>query len=157
MSKVKSYTSLSGNRTNHYDENGKKVGSSYKSSSGSSMTHYDADGDKVGKSYVNSYGKMTHYDKDGNRIGYSYIRPSGKVDHYDANHNKISSSNQSFFDAYMTDTDTFSASKQAPTPTRSASSEDYYSSLRQSILAIIIFTAIPVTLYELLILFCSSR
>lgn len=102
MSKIKSYTSPSGTRTTHYDENGNKIGESWKSPAGQ-ITHYDANGKKTGTSFTNKYGHMTHYDKDWNKTGHSQIMHSGQVKHYDNNYNKTGESNRTFWGARVTE------------------------------------------------------
>lgn len=97
MGKIKSYTSSSGMKTVHYDENGNKVGESWRSASGGKVTHYDANGNKTGVSYGNQHGRMTHYDSDGNRTGASYGNSSGRIRHYDNNWSQTSETNPSFW------------------------------------------------------------
>lgn len=97
MGKIKSYTSSSGMKTVHYDENGNKVGESWRSASGGRVTHYDANGNKTGVSYDNQHGRMTHYDSDGNRTGTSYGNSSGRIRHYDNNWNQAGETNPSFW------------------------------------------------------------
>ena len=54
----------------HYDERGRKIGSSQV---GTFKTdHYDANGHKVGSSYNGGF-KTDHYDRDGSCIGSSYV------------------------------------------------------------------------------------
>lgn len=97
MSKIKSYTSSSGMKTVHYDENRNKVGESWRSASGGKVTHYDANGNKTGVSYGNQHGRMTHYDSDGNHTGASYGNSSGRIRHYDNNWNQTGKTNPSFW------------------------------------------------------------
>ena len=88
MSKIKSYTSSSGMKTVHYDENGNKVGESWQSASGGKVTHYDANGNKTGVSYKSHSGHMTHYGSSGSKTGHSYINSVGQIRHYDTDYNK---------------------------------------------------------------------
>lgn len=97
MSKIKSYTNLSGNVTVHYDEDGNKVGESWVSASGGQVTHYDADGNKTGVSYKSPAGHMTHYDSGGDMTGHSRITYPGQVKHYDNDYNQTGESNQGIF------------------------------------------------------------
>ena len=103
MSKIKSYTSPSGAKTTHYDENGNVVGTSYRSLSGGKVTHYDASGNKTGVSYRSPSGHMTHYNSDGSKTGYSQETYSGQVKHYDTNYNKTGESNRNFWGAHVTE------------------------------------------------------
>lgn len=97
VSKIKSYTNLSGNVTVHYDEDGNKVGESWVSASGGQVTHYDADGNKTGVSFKSPSGHMTHYDNNWNKHGHSQITYPGQVKHYDNEYNQTGESNQGFF------------------------------------------------------------
>lgn len=102
MGKITSYTSASGMRTRHYDENGKMVGESWTSRGGRTV-HYDADGNKTGESYKNKHGHMTHYDQSGKKTGYSQVMKSGQVKHYDTHYNRTGESNQNFWNAHVTE------------------------------------------------------
>ncbi|MGM9579024.1 MAG: hypothetical protein ACI3VS_06515 [Evtepia sp.] len=74
--------------TVHYDENGKKIGTSY---SGAFKTdHYDANGHRVGSSYNGSFCN-DHYDAKGHSAGRTY-KGSFVSDHYDKNGHKTGSS-----------------------------------------------------------------
>ena len=101
MGKVKSYTSASGAKTTHYDENGNKIGETWRSPAGQ-LTHYDASGNKTGTSFTKSNGYMTHYDSSWNKTGHSRVTNGGRqAQHYDANWNKTGESNKKSF-AYET-------------------------------------------------------
>lgn len=102
MGKIKSYTSASGVRTTHYDENGNKVGETWRSPAGQ-LTHYDANGNKTGTSFTNKYGRMSHYDNNWNKTGNSQVMHSGQVRHYDNNWNKTGESNKTFWGARVTE------------------------------------------------------
>ena len=108
MSKIKSYTSASGAKTTHYDENGNKIGESWKSPAGR-ITHYDADGNKTGTSYVNKYGRMSHYDNNWNKTGNSQIMHKGQVRHYDNDWNQTGESNRDFWGTHVTNNSTHRA------------------------------------------------
>ncbi len=102
MGKIKSYTSASGAKTTHYDENGNKIGESWKSPGGQ-ITHYDANGNKKGTSFTNKYGHVSHYDNNWNKTGNSQIMHSGQVKHYDNAWNKTGESNKTFWGARVTE------------------------------------------------------
>ena len=102
MGKVKSYTSASGMKTTHYDENGNKIGESWKSPGGQ-ITHYDANGNKTGTSFTNKHGHMSHYDNNWNKTGNSQVMHSGQVRHYDNDWNKTGETNKSFWGARVTE------------------------------------------------------
>lgn len=84
MSRGKSYRNKNG-RTDHYDERGRKTGTSYEVSGGRKVIHYDKNGKRTGTSYRNSYGdRYTNYDANGKKTGVSYKNPYGStVTHYD--------------------------------------------------------------------------
>ena len=102
MSKIKSYTSVSGSKTTHYDENGNKIGETWRSPAGQ-LTHYDANGNKTGTSFTNKYGRMSHYDNNWNKTGNSQVMHSGQVRHYDNNWNKTGESNKNFWGGRTTE------------------------------------------------------
>ena len=103
MGKIKSYTSASGMKTTHYDENGNKIGETWRSPAGQ-LTHYDANGNKTGSSFTKPDGSMTHYDNNWNKTGYSRVTNGGhQVRHYDNDWNKTGESNQNFWGAHVTE------------------------------------------------------
>ena len=83
----------------HYDENGKKVGSSVPNFHGG-FDEYDASGNKIGESVANSKGGYTHYDKNYRKTGEVNPNFSGGFDHLDASGRKIGSSDLSFSGGY---------------------------------------------------------
>ncbi len=81
----------------HYDEKGKKIGSSIPGFLG--YTDYDAKGNKVGTSHPSLWGGFEHYDNIGNKTGSS--RPDlflTGFDHYDSKGNKTGHNYKSIFD-----------------------------------------------------------
>ena len=80
MKKITSIPGLFGTVT-HYDERGRKIGSSSK---GSFKTdHYDAKGRRVGSTYSGRL-KSDHYDDKGHKVGSSY-HGSMTTEHYRGN------------------------------------------------------------------------
>ena len=112
MGKMKSYTSASGAKTTHYDEDGNKIGESWRSPAGQ-ITHYDADGNKTGTTFTNSYGRMSHYDNDWNKTGNSQTMHSGQVRHYDNDWNQTGESNKNFWGGHVTSNATHHAASGA--------------------------------------------
>ena len=81
MKKITSIPGLFGTVT-HYDERGKKIGSSVK---GSFKTdHYDSKGRKVGSTYSGRL-KSDHYDSSGHKVSSSY-HGTLTTDHYSGSH-----------------------------------------------------------------------
>ena len=113
MGKIKSYTSSSGMKTVHYDENGNKIGETWQSASGGKATHYDANGNKTGVSYRSPAGHVTHYDSSGNKTGHSYINSAGQIKHYDTDYNKTGDTWGSGF-GHTTQTDSKLSAPSSP-------------------------------------------
>ena len=67
--------------TVHYDENGKKAGTSYPGILGGSV-HYDENGRKIGTSYPGLLGGTEHFDEKGQSVGHSYPGVLGGTHHY---------------------------------------------------------------------------
>ena len=67
MKKLFSRQSILPDRTNHYDEQGHKVGYSRSSLLGTYTNHYDEHGHKVGYSREGLFGTV-HYDEKGHKV-----------------------------------------------------------------------------------------
>ena len=80
MKKITSIPGLFGTVT-HYDERGRKIGSSSKGSF--KTNHYDAKGHRVGSTYSGKL-KSDHYDFSGRKVSSSY-HGSMATDHYSGN------------------------------------------------------------------------
>ena len=86
------YDPLSDSYT-HYDEKGKKVGTSRGQAFGTGYTHYDAKGHKTGESRRSIVGdSYTNYDAKGHKTGESYSNGVG-YSHYDTKGHKTGESN----------------------------------------------------------------
>ena len=68
--------------TDHYDENGKKIGYSLPGLFGGT-DHYNADGSPAGYSLDGVLGGTDHFDADGRQVGYSLDGVFGTSDHFD--------------------------------------------------------------------------
>ena len=100
MKKIVSKPGLFGTVT-HYDERGRKIGSSVK---GSFITdHYNAKGHKVGRSLSGNF-KTDHYGANGQRLGSSY---QGGIEshHYSRTGQKIGVTCKGFGHSYETTID----------------------------------------------------
>ena len=87
MKKLFSRQSILPDRTNHYDENGHKVGYSRTTLLGYT-NHYDEHGHKVGYSRDGLFGTV-HYDEKGHRVGVSHDSILGYKNHYDNQGHKV--------------------------------------------------------------------
>ena len=76
MKKIFSRPSILPDRTNHYDENGHKIGRSREGLFGT--VHYDENGHRVGRSHTGILGYQNHYDNKGHKVGYTYDSLLGK-------------------------------------------------------------------------------
>lgn len=83
----------------HYDEHGKKIGSSSPNFFGG-YTNYDAKGHKTGTSDPNLFGGYTTRDNHGNKIGSSEPNLFGGYTHRDAKGNKVGTSDPGIFGGY---------------------------------------------------------
>lgn len=83
----------------HYDEHGKKIGTSTPGLFGG-YTNYDAKGKKVGRSDPSFLGGYNHYDNKGHKTGHSSPGFFGSYNHYDSNNKPVGSSDPGFFGGY---------------------------------------------------------
>lgn len=83
----------------HYDEKGKKTGTSRPGLFGG-YTNYDTKGNKVGRSDPGIFGGYNHYDNHGKKIGHSDPGLFGSYKHYDTDHNSTGSSDPNLFGGY---------------------------------------------------------
>lgn len=83
----------------HYDEKGKKTGTSYPGLFGG-YTNYDSRGHKTGTSYPGFFGGYTHYDNNGHKTGYSNPSLFGGYTHYDNKGQKTGRSDPGLLGGY---------------------------------------------------------
>ncbi len=83
----------------HYDEHGKKIGTSSPGFLGG-YTNYDANGKKVGRSDPGFLGGYNHYDNKGKKTGHSSPGLFGSYNHYDSNNKNVGSSDPGLFGGY---------------------------------------------------------
>ncbi len=83
----------------HYDEHGKKTGTSRPGLFGG-YTNYDAKGNKVGHSDPGLFGGYNHYDNHGKKTGHSDPGLFGSYNHYDSKNKSTGSSDPSFLGGY---------------------------------------------------------
>lgn len=91
---MKGYSKREFNSLIHYDESGKRIGST-KKSLGSGYVHYDADNNQTGYSKTSGSGYV-HYDLNNNQTGYSKKSFNGGYVHYDMCNEIIGTSTASF-------------------------------------------------------------
>lgn len=96
MKKTFSKTTINGT-INHYDEKGRKIGSSRPNRFGKGMVNYDAKGHVIGKSRLGSLGRINHYDNKGNKVATSAPNVLNGYVTYDNKGKKISQSRKTIF------------------------------------------------------------
>lgn len=85
----------------HYDEHGKKIGTSRPSAFGNGYNHYDAKGKRTGYSNKNAFGNgYTHYDAHGKKTGRSDKSALGGYSHYDAKGKSKGSTGRGVLNSY---------------------------------------------------------
>lgn len=89
---------------NHYDEHGRKIGTSSPGFFGG-YTNYDAKGNKIGRSDPGLFGSYTHYDNKGKKTGRSDPGLFGGYNHYDADNKSCGSSTPTFTGGYTHSSD----------------------------------------------------
>ena len=86
-------------RVHHYDEHGRKTGTSRPGLFGGYI-NYDAKGNKVGRSELSLFGGYNHYDNHGKKTGHSDPSAFGGYKHYDSKNNPNGSSSPNFVGGY---------------------------------------------------------
>ena len=85
---------------NHYDEKGRKTGSSRPNTFGGGYTHYDVKGRKTGSTEQGFLGGYTHYDAKGHKTGRSERGLGNSYNHYDSSGKKVGGSDPGVFTSY---------------------------------------------------------